>query len=79
MNLTLVISTNCNTCKRVETRLKEFITFHKDLNLVVVNLKECRHKGIMIVPALLIEDELFAYGDIDEQKLLARLNSLSPV
>jgi hypothetical protein len=79
MNLTLVTTNNCNTCRRVETQLRQFIQSHKDLTLEVVNINDFKCKGIVIVPALLIGDELFAYGDIDEKKLLARLERLSTV
>ena len=79
MNLTLVTTNNCNTCKRVETQMQQFIHNHKDLILDVVNINDYKRKGIVIVPALLVVDELFAYGDIDEEKLLARLERLPTV
>jgi glutaredoxin len=73
MNLTLVTTNNCSTCKRVEAQMKQFVSRNKNVNLDVVNIKDYKQRGISIAPALLIDDELFAYGDIDENKLLAKL------
>ncbi len=73
MNLTLITTNNCSTCKRVEVQLLQFAALHKEINLVIADINEFKRRGVAIVPALLIEDELFAYGDIDEEKLLSRL------
>ncbi len=77
MNLTLVITNNCSSCKRVEANMKLFAAQNENINLMVVNLNDVKYKGIIIVPALLIEDELFTYGDIDEKKLLNKLKQYS--
>lgn len=76
MNLTLIITNNCSSCKRVETQLKQFASKDKHVNLLIENLNNVKYKGIVIVPALLIEEELFAYGDVDEEKLLNKLKHL---
>jgi len=77
MNLTLVITNNCSSCKRVEANMKLFAAQNENINLMVVNLNDVKYKRIIIVPALLIEDELFTYGDIDEKKLLNKLKQYS--
>lgn len=73
MDLTLVITNNCETCKRAVNQLKQITEKKKDINFVIVNINDFKRKGIVIVPALLINDELFSYGDIDEAKLFAKL------
>lgn len=73
MHLTLVITSGCETCKRVEEQLKKLAVQNKNIILSVVNRNDYRRRGIVIVPALLINDELYSYGDLDEEKLLARL------
>ena len=39
-----------------------------------VNVKDSE-KNISIVPAVFINEELYCYGDFDDQKLLTKLNS----
>lgn len=45
----------------------------KGIKLYVEDIGGASSKGIVIVPALFIEDKLYAYGDIDEDKFLDRL------
>ncbi len=73
MNLTLVVANNCNTCIRAEEHLKKLASEKQDISLSVVNINDYKGKGIVIVPALLINDELFSYGDVDEAKLIVHL------
>jgi len=46
---------------------------HSGISVEIINNKKSAGKNINIVPALLINDELFSYGDIDESRLLSRL------
>lgn len=73
MKLTLVTTKNCNTCKRVESLLKKFISKKVNVNLLIIDINDFKKPGIPIVPALLIEDELFSYGEVDENKLSRKL------
>ncbi len=43
--------------------------------LNIVDANDFKEKPISIVPALLVDDELFSYGDIDEEKVLAIVTS----
>jgi hypothetical protein len=45
----------------------------KDINITIEDLQEIRPEGIVIVPALFIDDELYSYGEIDEEKFLERV------
>jgi len=49
----------------------------KDINITIEDLQEIRPKGIVIVPALFIDDELYSYGEIDEEKFLERVGGSS--
>jgi hypothetical protein len=53
--------------------LEKVATGRKNIRLYVEDIKEAQSKGIVIAPAIFIEDELYAYGDIDEDKFLERL------
>jgi hypothetical protein len=75
IKLTLIIAENCFTCSRVETQLKHFVEMRNGLVLSIISLKDFNRRGISIVPALLVNGELFAYGDIDENKLLSKINN----
>ena len=58
--------------------MKKLTAQNENLKLLIVNLNDVKYRGIDIVPALIIEDELFAYGDINEEKLLLKLKPNSP-
>ncbi|MCH7515862.1 MAG: thioredoxin family protein [Bacteroidetes bacterium] len=73
MNITLFITGNCLSCRRVENQLKELLNNRKEINLLVENIKKVNSNGIIIAPALFIDDELYSYGDLDEDKFIERL------
>ena len=77
MNLTLFVTNRCTSCHRVRAVLEKIVTERKDIKLYVEDIGKAHSKGIVIVPALFIEGELYAYGDIDEEKFLDRLQMLS--
>ena len=74
MNITLFVTKKCNSCDRVRALLEKISTERKSIRLYIEDIKTASSKGIVIVPALFIEDELYAYGDIDEEKFLERLH-----
>jgi alkyl hydroperoxide reductase subunit AhpF len=74
MKLSLVITQNCSTCLRAEKAVRDIKINHTEISFNIVNVNDYKGKAIMIVPALLIDDELFSYGDIDEVKLLSRIS-----
>jgi len=73
MDITLFITGNCLSCQRVENQLKELLNNRKEINLLVENIKKVNSNGIIIAPALFIDDELYSYGDLDEDKFIERL------
>ena len=77
MNITLFVTKRCAACDRVKAVLEKLTTEREDIMLYIEDIRKIRSKGIVIVPALFIEDELYAYGDIDEGKFLERLHTLS--
>jgi glutaredoxin len=77
MNLTLFITKKCDACDRVRALLEEILSKRNGIKLYVEDVRGADSKGIVIVPALFIEDELYAYGDIDEDKLLEHLQAYS--
>ncbi len=75
MKFDLVITENCSACKRAEDILTNYFYDKKSL-IFNVSLQHDFEKNISIVPALLIEGKLFAYGDIDLQKLDAKIQGV---
>jgi len=69
MILTLVVTKNCNCCERAEEQLKQFVLSKENLKLIITNINDFNRRGIAIVPALIINDELFSYGDVNVKKL----------
>ena len=58
MNITLFITDNCLSCQRVENQLKELLGDRKEINLLIEDIKKVNSNGIIIAPALFIDDEL---------------------
>lgn len=72
MKFDLVVTENCSACKRAEELLLNYFIDKKSISFNV-SLQRNFEKSISIVPALLVEGKLFAYGDIDLQKLDAKI------
>ncbi len=75
MDLTLIVTESCAACIRAEKILRKISKYHKEISLKVVDINNYKRKEISIVPALLINDKLFSYGDIQEDKLLFTLQT----
>ena len=75
MDLTLIIKDNCNACKRVEHVLIELSKKWPEVLLLVINVKNINRSKTQIVPSLYVNQKLYSYGDIDEQKLVVYLNN----
>lgn len=74
MYLKLIVSDNCATCERVKEQLQKITTANPKISLDVIHINILKDRRIFITPALLVNNELFSYGDIDESKLLSKLN-----
>jgi len=74
MDLTLIIKNNCDACTRVEGVIKNIAKRKKEILLSVINIKDIEKPITPIVPALFVNQELYSYGDINEEKLLVYLN-----
>jgi glutaredoxin len=77
MNITLFVTNNCSTCKRVKSQVEWLLGNRNDINITIKDLQKTRPEGIVIVPALFIDDELYSYGEIDEEKFLEYLQIYS--
>ncbi|HSW54831.1 MAG TPA: hypothetical protein VLH59_07060 [Ignavibacteriaceae bacterium] len=73
MDLTLIIKDNCTACARVEKALKVLAGGKKEILLSVINIKDLTNPENHICPALFINQELYSYGDINEEKLIKYL------
>jgi predicted thioredoxin/glutaredoxin len=73
MNITLFITANCVSCQRVENQLKELLRNRKEINFLVEDIKKVNSNGIIIAPAVFVNDKLYSYGELDEEKFLERL------
>ena len=79
MILSLIVTQNCTACKRAEYSLYRIKQQHPGIKLKVIDLNNYEGNNLSIVPALLINDELYCYGDINEEKLLTVLFSKSKI
>ena len=76
MNITLFVTKRCASCDRVRTAVEKMLIKRENIKLHIEDIRKVRSKGIVIVPALFIEDELYAYGDIDEDRFLDKLQTM---
>ncbi len=74
MKLSLIVTHTCSACSRAETSLKNIILKHPEISLNIIDINDFNDNVISIVPALLVDNELFSYGDIDEAKLLSYIS-----
>lgn len=75
MQLMLFVTDGCQSCKRVEKKIQRIVKDNPNLNFTVKNLNEEKPKNIFIVPALFVDNKLYAYGDIEFEKLMNKINS----
>jgi len=73
MDLTLIVKNNCDACTRVEGVIKNIAKGKKEISLSVINIEDLSAPKTQIVPALFVNQELYSYGDINEEKLLVYL------
>lgn len=73
MILKLIISDECDTCERAKQVLESFHLDNPSLSIQTININSFHDRRISITPALLIDDKLFSYGDIDPQKLIIKI------
>lgn len=71
MILSLIISPHCEACGRAEKTVKDIAIRYPAITVKIINIDNYNATGISIVPALLVDEELYCYGDIDENKLLS--------
>lgn len=71
MYLTLIVSDNCEACNRAKHVLHKIKIDYPEISTNIVNIKSYKKKGILITPALLVNEDLFSYGDINKDKLLS--------
>lgn len=74
MIITLLISDNCEACERAKKVLEKIHFNYPQLSTEIIHINSYEGKGISITPALLIDNKLFCYGDIDEKNLLKKIN-----
>lgn len=73
MQLTLLISENCDACLRAVNRIKKIEELNCGITVNILDINSYGDNNIFITPALIIDGKLFSYGDIDERKLLSIL------
>jgi glutaredoxin len=67
--LVIYIVDNCETCNRVVDSAKALSNNYPNVQLKIRNIKESKSK-LSIVPAVFINNNLFCYGDFDNNKLI---------
>ena len=73
--LIIYVSENCTTCTKVVASAKEMTSSLNNVKVEVKKLTDLNGK-IVISPAVFLNNELFCYGEIDQQNLLKKVESI---
>ncbi len=73
MHLTLYITEGCPACVRAEKKVKNVLAQNNSITLSIKKIEDENPPRVFIVPALFIDDDLFLYGEVDSDRLAARL------
>ncbi|PJA97646.1 MAG: hypothetical protein CO129_00200 [Ignavibacteriales bacterium CG_4_9_14_3_um_filter_34_10] len=74
MNIKLIVSQNCKACERAKETLESINLRNYKIYFETIDIKSYNEKNISITPALIIDDKIFSYGDIDIQKLNKKIS-----
>lgn len=72
--LLIYITDNCKSCEKVVNSTKKIVNNYSNVSLQVLNIEESL-KPISIVPAIYINNELFSYGELDENRLISIISA----
>ena len=75
MTLTLIISDNCAACERAKKTLQKIQLNYPHVLTEIIHINSFSDRKISVTPALLVNNQLFSYGDIEEEKLSVYLNN----
>jgi len=74
MTLHLFIANHCCTCLRVKDDVERLAEKQKNVQVVISDIAKEQNPKVAIVPALFVDDELYAYGEFDLNKFRKLLN-----
>jgi len=74
MTLHLFIANHCCTCLRVKDDVVRLAEKQKNVQIVISDIAKEQNPKVAIVPALFVDDELYAYGEFDLNKFQKLLN-----
>ena len=69
MKLRLIVADNCPACERTKETLISAAKQNPNIDLIIERICDFKKQSLCIVPALLINDELFSYGEIDKNQI----------
>ena len=75
MTLTLIVSDNCEVCDRAKVVLSKIHLDFPEIAVEIIHIDAYNDRKISITPALLINNKLFCYGDMDEMRLNKKIVS----
>lgn len=73
MEVILLISSHCDSCKKAVLQLESIKNELSQLVIRIIDIHSFADKRIFITPAWIVNGELYSYGEINEDKLLAKL------
>ena len=74
MDIVLLITNHCDACTRAKEQLKTIQKRKPNINAEVRHINSYSDDRIFITPAWIVDGQLFAYGDINKDKLIEKIN-----
>ncbi len=74
MTIHLFITNHCCTCNRVRDDIEKLAEHNKNVQVIISDIAKEQNPKVAIVPALFVDDELYAYGEFDLNKFQKLLN-----
>lgn len=71
VHLTLLVIPNCTSCAHVLKQVESVQKIYPQVSLLVCSTHPRLRTAI--VPALFVEDDLFSYGEINQERLLGEI------
>lgn len=69
MKVELYIAKGCTTCEKVEKSLMKILIRFPSVQFLLHDIEHFNEHNISIVPALVVDNKLYSYGEFDGVKL----------
>lgn len=74
MDIILLITNHCDACARAKEQIEFIQKSNPKIKVEIQHINSYKDNRIFITPAWIVNGQLFAYGDINKDKLIEKLH-----